>query len=369
MYDVKGSKIELVHDFKLDDNGLKSYNMLIKRHGLKYFVDNWQEGSESKNIKIGSRMVDYLIEEGYLQEFIEALPKAESVTIELEEVKPAQDLAQFIKVEKLLKDKNISMYIAGENESTSILYRVEDISNAAKQLDDWANEINSAIVDTKPLSPLEKFIYAYMIAKDREGKECEFNDFLSRNIVAVLNNDYCVCYGYVSLLNELCSKIGIQCTHKHVSVPGPHDINCVIIKDDKYDIDGLYYSDPTKDRKDLGNTLFSCLLPSVEDVFDLYFKNRDKCGEWHNEEKELFPNEESLKRAQENTKKIGYQNILDALFAVFKSKYQDKQDAVKATNQYLNSSVKNVLTYLDRYKGNWVHDAAKAKGFIQDYKR
>ena len=363
MYDVKGNKIELVHDVDWSDEygGLRAFKSTFMTGGVEGLIKGWRaEGS--KNIKIGSGIVDYLIEEDKFQEFIDALPNLKSVAVGVEDVEHILDLAQFIKVEKVLKDKNISMYIMNENDPYKTMYRLEDISNAYKQLDDWANEINSATVDGKSLSSLEKFIYAYMIAKDRVAKDCKFNPCLCRNVVAVLNNNYCVCDGYASLLKELCSRIGIPCIVKSVFVREPHSINCAIIKDDKYDIDGLYYSDPTKDSKDLGNTLFSCILPSVEDVCDLYFNDRDRGREWGDEEKKLFPNEESLKRAQEKTKKIDYQIMRDALIAVFISKGKTIEDAA----EYLKSSVHKVQARPDLYKGYWVHDIAKAKGIIQE---
>lgn len=364
MYDVKGNKIELVHDFELGDIVLGGFKSIVKKHGMKQYVDNYQSGSKSKNIKIQMGVLDYLIDEGRFQEFIDALPEAESLTIELEEVKPTQDATKLIKLERMLRDKNISMYIVRGLDSNT-LYRLDDVLFAGKQLDDWANEINSATVDGKSLSPLEKFIYAYMIVQNRVGKECEFNAKLSRDPIAILNNDYCVCVGYASLLNELCSRIGIQCTDKSVGVPGWHAINCSIIKDDKYGVNGLYYSDPTRDRKDLGNTLFACLLPSVEDVFDLYFKNRDKCTELDDMglgEKELFPNEESLKQAQQDTKKIDYTIMSNALTAVFKSKGKTRKDADK----YLHSSFDKVRENQDSYKGHWMYDLLKAMGKIPE---
>ena len=366
MYDVKGNKIDLVHD--LDYSDKRKVDEFKQRVKLGLRIPKIEDAHE--NIKVSPELIEYLLEVDKFQEFIDALPDVKSITFIVKKVEPTQDWAKFIEVERLLKEKNVEMYItngAGITPPHDILYRLDEVLSAAKQLEDWVNEINTAKVDEKPLSPLEKFIYAYMIAKDRiYNKECDkFNRWLSRDVVAILNNDYCVCAGFALLLNELCAGVGIPCINKGVRVPGDHEINCVLIKDDKYDIDGLYYADPTKDSKKQGNTLFSCLLPNVEDVFDLWSREYGVCREVYFEEKELFPDEESLKRAQKNTKKIGYQNMFDALFAVFISKGKTKRDAA----EYLKPSVHKVQAYPDRYKGNWVHDAAKANGLIQDYKR
>ena len=77
--------------------------------------------------------------------------------------------------------------------------------------------------------------------------------------IPVLEGDKIVCAGYASLLETLCNRIftqnevkvfnqGLRVFHKNenISLVG-HGNNTVFIKDDKYNIDGLFYADPCWD--------------------------------------------------------------------------------------------------------------------------
>ena len=120
------------------------------------------------------------------------------------------------------------------------------------------------------LSPLEKFLFAYNIAKKyKKYKENEENRSESRNLYKILDGEFMVCVGYATLLEDLLTKLGIKAAHYSVtvdtsldSVPddalvipeeienssGGHARAIIHLVDPKYGIDGLFISDPTWDN-------------------------------------------------------------------------------------------------------------------------
>ena len=121
------------------------------------------------------------------------------------------------------------------------------------------------------LSPYEKFLYAYSITKHfKKYKEVDENDdkINSRNLYKILDNEYIVCAGYATLLQDLLNKLGIKTIDYGVIVDVGFDkVNVlqekvdeaksskagharIIINlvDSKYGINGIYQSDPTWDN-------------------------------------------------------------------------------------------------------------------------
>ena len=120
------------------------------------------------------------------------------------------------------------------------------------------------------LSPLEKFLFAYNIAKKyKPYKENEQEKEKSRRLYEVLDGDYMVCVGFSKLLQDLLNKLDINCSGLSVGVDigfdnvpidaeqipedvltksGGHARLKVHIVDPKYGIDGIYNSDPTWDN-------------------------------------------------------------------------------------------------------------------------
>lgn len=149
-----------------------------------------------------------------------------------------------------LNDKydNVFFSVAGTFETSieSLILREDIMDNIIKEV----NGFN--------LSPLEKYMYLYNIVKMyKEYKEVDdlSNYQLSRFSVYTLFNDYMVCVGYATLLEELIEKLddenilcvtygcGIQEDNKQIG-----HCKCMIkIKDEKYGIEGIYISDPTWD--------------------------------------------------------------------------------------------------------------------------
>ena len=123
-------------------------------------------------------------------------------------------------------------------------------------------EFYNLITPAINLSPFEKFLYAYNITKNYKEYKKSSNSIDSRNIYKLVDNDYMVCVGYCNLLINLLSKLGIESSFLDVYVGNNiendeeiesiekygHSRVIVRLIDSKYNIDGIYLSDPTYDN-------------------------------------------------------------------------------------------------------------------------
>lgn len=121
------------------------------------------------------------------------------------------------------------------------------------------NAIRQRANDIKKLglSPMETIMYVYDQVRNRKYR-IENNDdayYKSRDLTEVIFGDKIVCLGYANMFNALLCDLGIRSNlvileNKKNKERG-HARNIIYVKDDKYDIDGVYYFDPTWDsRKD-----------------------------------------------------------------------------------------------------------------------
>ena len=110
------------------------------------------------------------------------------------------------------------------------------------------------------LSPMETIMYVYDQVRNRvyEHENKDESRFKSRDLSEVMFGDKIVCAGYSNIFTVLLDYIGIKSSRvilvdKNDSRSG-HARNVVYVKDDKYDIDGVYYFDPTWDSKGKNET-------------------------------------------------------------------------------------------------------------------
>lgn len=157
-------------------------------------------------------------------------------------------------VEKFKKYPNVSFFEGNLGLSdTNAVISVHDYLEKKK--------LYKLIIDdlkTKDFSELEQFICLYNIVKNfKSVKEFKGSKGLldaqdSRNTTLILNNNYIVCSGYAHLLTELVRELNnpnLKLATIAVDFNGPHCITKTYIKDEKYDINGKYFSDPTFDRR------------------------------------------------------------------------------------------------------------------------
>ena len=149
-------------------------------------------------------------------------------------------------VKKIENYENVVFSDGGNKYTPTQVRRREEI------LDLIINEVRE-----QDLSSLEQYMYLYNTVKlFKEYKESNENKQLSRVSEYILDNDYMVCVGYASLLNELVERLdnpNIRTTTFSLDVgdkgekKSGHKRVLVNIKDDKYNVDGIYISDPTWD--------------------------------------------------------------------------------------------------------------------------
>ena len=178
-----------------------------------------------------------------------------------------EELSIFIALEKELKKDDVPLYFDGGIKET---YTLEELIKADKKMDAIIDKINKS-----NLSPLEKYIYIYNFLtrkkyhfddREKSGEDKEKYIHLSRDIISVMNSDYIVCQGYAELNAYLCRNVGIECLTNDLFIvdsdgPEAHINNTVLLKDEKYGIDGVFYSDPTWDNNPDEREYCFTLLP------------------------------------------------------------------------------------------------------------
>lgn len=134
----------------------------------------------------------------------------------------------------------------GNSETTSLEIAINTIETIKKQIDEIRN-LN--------LSPMETILYVYDFVRLRiykhEDAGASYKE--SRDITNVLLGDKIVCLEYAKIFKSILEYLGIknnicELYNKNQSKPG-HARNVIYVKDEKYNIDGIYYFDTTWDSK------------------------------------------------------------------------------------------------------------------------
>lgn len=133
------------------------------------------------------------------------------------------------------------------------LWTLNQVENTINIIKNNANKIKEL-----HLSPLETLLNAYIsVTKRRYKFERKGQNFaISRSVIGVTNGDSIVCTGYSELLKSIINNIAnknIQLFRNNVLIQQDnktqawHTNLIAYVKDDKYNIDGYYYLDPTWD--------------------------------------------------------------------------------------------------------------------------
>ena len=186
------------------------------------------------------------------------------------------DIASFIDYKQAFDKYGYELFFDGGYKDT---YTLDELIKADKTLDRIINYLNES-----SLSPFEKYLYIYNHLTyrpytdiDQEWVDEENNQHLPRDIISIINSGYIVCSGYSVLMHYLCKEVGIKCFMQNVNVAvnpcisfSLHQNNLIYIKDEKYDIDGLYYSDACWDsvETNLDARYAFCLVP-LQDVMKI----------------------------------------------------------------------------------------------------
>ena len=167
-------------------------------------------------------------------------------------------------------------------------YTINEIKKSEKVIDLYVSCVldkKSKTGEIKSLSPLEKFIAAYIMTikfspyKSERMLKSYHKSRAIYEFVDKSTNKKIVCVGYVHLLREFLYRMGIKDTIDwEVHIPEEYEcfddtINhlrmIIHLKDSKYNIDGVYMSDPTWDEKGLMLTRFNHMLMSLDELTDI----------------------------------------------------------------------------------------------------
>lgn len=167
-------------------------------------------------------------------------------------------IEDYEKVEELLKkyDKYLDkIYLSFEG---NVGYtNIKDVHKTMQKIKEKAELIKSL-----NLSPMESIMFVYDMVRNRvytkEGKNEDYRN--SRNITSVLNGDKIVCLGYANIFKSMINYLGFKC--ENVIIQRKNNVMCharnvIYVKDDKYDIDGVYYFDTTWDSKKKDNSFLN----------------------------------------------------------------------------------------------------------------
>ncbi len=181
------------------------------------------------------------------------------------------DMETFIELKKHFKDiPNIDLHVNG-NMAPITIDEYEKTVNAIHEIVDKVKRYN--------YSPFEALMYAYDLIRDRfyvkEDEEEEY--YVSRDLSSSLLGDKIVCLGFANIFNTVCNLLGINsivfCLKRDER--NGHARNLVYLVDEKYDIDGLYFFDPTFDCKSDDKNNF---LLSYRFFAKTYREMNDLCG-------------------------------------------------------------------------------------------
>lgn len=156
------------------------------------------------------------------------------------------NIDELVKLREKYPDKDILLKWDSE------LAYIDDIISAIYMI----NYYKSVISDN--MSPLEKVMMAYDLAKSFYYKNSKKNDPMkSRFISRIVNNDdfSIVCVGFAKIFNRILNEIGIKAMYMRVTnekddSDSLHARCFVKIDDEKYGISGYFLFDPTYDSAD-----------------------------------------------------------------------------------------------------------------------
>lgn len=179
-----------------------------------------------------------------------------------------------IKVLKLLESQNPNILIMYGYEDVSIRKFIE----VHEKLDKMVEPIRNL-----KLSPLEKYLYVFNLTT--HVKEYKYQEFLEDKGLSLFeifdeDNNLIVCGGFAKILDELGKRVGINISKYRLEIFDGKDTeihvrNVINMDDSKYNISGLYISDPTFNN-DLSIELYTTALMSIEESSE--FDNNNICS-------------------------------------------------------------------------------------------
>lgn len=153
-------------------------------------------------------------------------------------------------IEKYFKDFN-NIYVSTESNVMPI--NIKDYRKTVEFINEFVLEVESL-----NLSPLEQIMYVYdkvrnnIYTKEKENE----SSFESRDLTKVLLGNKIVCVGFSKIFDIILKKLNINTMLYDLNSrdkTGGHERNIAYVKDNKYNVEGIYYFDTTWDSKRKNN--------------------------------------------------------------------------------------------------------------------
>lgn len=164
------------------------------------------------------------------------------------------EYSTLLEVKKYLGEfNNVYFKVDGNDE----LITIEDYEKTVNKIQDILLHIKQY-----NYSPFESVLHAYDLVRDKQYKEEDIGEktTVSRDLTSALLGDKIVCSGYANIFTSVLTNLGISAIVHELNGNGEtrnHAIVLAYIKDDKYDIDGVYDFDVTIDSKKDDNNFFN----------------------------------------------------------------------------------------------------------------
>ena len=189
-----------------------------------------------------------------VKKYIEKNPVLKNKKIILDDVFDLEYDTDYIT--KLFKNyDNIYVEILGND----LPITLEELNKTQTIIRNIVNEIKQY-----NFSPIEQIMYLYDKVRERkyvkEGKNDSYTE--SRDLTKVLTGDKIVCVGYANIIDAVIRMLNFSTFMnyiKHKNKDVGHVLNAIYVKDEKYDINGIFYFDVTWDSKkdNTNNYLYS----------------------------------------------------------------------------------------------------------------
>lgn len=225
--------MEALEEFWSIDGEVNEDQLKEKQYITEHF-DNLMDSVEL--IKLSFEELDNV-------EFIKNNPLVLTKKVALSEMLDITDYDKLMELMNKYNDIADKIYVSltGNTNYVSLLDCYKTMSAIKNQADE---------IKKLGLSPIETIMYVYDQVRNRvytfenEDESC----FKSRDLSEVMFGDKIVCAGYANIFHVLLHYIGIEnlvvlLTDRNNPKSG-HARNVIYVKDDKYDIDGVYHFAP-----------------------------------------------------------------------------------------------------------------------------
>ncbi len=187
-------------------------------------------------------------------------------------------------------------------EGNSVPVTLDEYKKTVKEI-----EIIAQNVRKLKLSPLEEIMYVYDLVRDRNYiKEDDSEEYtVSRDLTSVLFGKKIVCAGFTVLFNAILNCLGYKTINFLLSPlknTEAHMRSLVYVYDEKYDVNGMYFFDPTYEcKRGESNSFLERYSFFARTYRQIMQKDKDKFSsnmyrymddDIINDIDELFPNEE-----------------------------------------------------------------------------